>query len=225
MNEKHIKKTFILILFCILAAGINYLLNTLSVYFIKIPLFLDTLFNAVVCFTAGLIPGFVTALISYTALCIRNGSFDPFILCAITEVFLIWRFKPSYPRIIKLGEQHTRTLPETAVTSFVSTFARLMLLYIVCCIAISILGGLIDFIYYNVMANSKQYFSAEDTFKIGLLQSGIPVLAMNILSRIPVNLVDRFIVIFGGYFISKLIIRVFSPTIPQEKFPAQARKK
>jgi hypothetical protein len=26
---------------------------------------------------------------------------------------------------------------------------------------------------------------------------------MNILSRIPVNLVDRFIVIFGGYFISR----------------------
>jgi len=82
-----------------------------------------------------------------------------------------------------------------------------MVLYIVCCIAISILGGAIDFFYYTVLANSKLYFSAEDTFKIGLLRSDIPILVMNILSRIPVNLVDRFIVIFGGYFISRLILK------------------
>jgi hypothetical protein len=78
-----------------------------------------------------------------------------------------------------------------------------MLLYIVCCFAISILGGVIDFIFHYRLSNPKIYFSAEDTLKMGLLRSNIPVLAMNILSRIPVNLVDRFIVIFGGYFISR----------------------
>jgi len=214
VKERHTKKIIIIILLCIFAAGLNYLLNTISVYLIKIPLFLDTVFNAAVCFAAGLIPGIATALLSYTALSIRNGNFDPFILCAITEVFLIWRFKPQTDsEKNKLKEQHTRTYPESALTSYVSIFARLMLLYIVCCISISILGGFIDFIYYNVMANSKQYFSAEDTFKIGLLRSGIPVLAMNILSRIPVNLVDRFIVIFGGYFVSRLIRRMTVPMV------------
>ena len=200
-------------LLCILAAGANFLLNTLSVYSIKIPLFLDTVFNAAVCFAAGLFPGIFTALTTYTALCLRNGSFDPFILCAVAEVFLVWRLRPSAGRlsdgkISSIGQSsRSSALPETELASFISIFARLMVLYIVCCIVISILGGLIDFFYYTVLANSKLYFSAEDTFKIGLLRSDIPILVMNILSRIPVNLVDRFIVIFGGYFISRLILK------------------
>jgi hypothetical protein len=83
-----------------------------------------------------------------------------------------------------------------------------MILYIICCFAVSVLGGVIDFFYYGMLSNPKLYFSAEDAFKIGLLRSGIPVLAMDILSRIPVNIVDRFIVIFGGYFISRLMIKL-----------------
>jgi len=82
-----------------------------------------------------------------------------------------------------------------------------MVLYIVCSLTISVLGGVIDYLHYSVLSNSKRSFSAEDTFKISLLRSGIPVLAIDILSRIPVNIVDRFIVIFGGYFISRLIIK------------------
>jgi hypothetical protein len=35
------------------------------VYFMKFPLFLDTLFNVSVTFAAGLIPGFVTVLLTY----------------------------------------------------------------------------------------------------------------------------------------------------------------
>jgi hypothetical protein len=61
----------------------------------------------------------------------------------------------------------------------------------------------------NVLLHPKLYFSAEDTFKVGgLLDSGIPLLAMNILSRIPVNIIDRFIVIFGGFFIAEGIKRL-----------------
>ncbi len=66
--------------------------------------------------------------------------------------------------------------------SYGSILARLMILYIACCFAVSVLGGLIDFIYHNALSNPKLYFSAEDAFKIGLLRSGIPVLAMDILS-------------------------------------------
>ena len=239
MPKKSLVRLLKLFLLCVLAAGANFLFNTLSVYSIKIPLFLDTVFNAAVCFAVGLIPGIVTALMSYIVIGIRNGSFDPFVLCAITEVLLVWLLKPStlgpsvsgpskhinYSKRGSAGQQpermelHLSALPETALTSFISVFARLMVLYVVCCIVISILGGVIDFLYYTIWANSKQYFSAEDTFKIGLLRSGIPVLAMNILSRIPVNLVDRFIVIFGGYFISRGISRLMRLKIPADLAP------
>ena len=96
---------------------------------------------------------------------------------------------------------------EMKINSFIGIFARLLILYILCCLAISVLGGIIDFFFHGIWSNPKLYFSAEDTFKIGLLRNGIPVLAMDILSRIPVNIVDRFIVVFGGYFISRLFVR------------------
>ena len=206
-----------LILICLIAAGLNYLLNTVSIYLFKIPLFLDTIFNAAVCFAAGLIPGLITALLSYIFLSIRNGNFDPFVLCAITEVILIWFLKPAaLPQRDKLRTIPAKNWPQNLETLFVSTIARLMFIFIICCITISILGGLIDFIYYTVLANLKPYFSAEDVFKIGLLRSNIPVLFMNILSRIPVNLVDRFIVIFGGYFVSRLIYRFWDSREKEE---------
>jgi len=61
----------------------------------------------------------------------------------------------------------------------------------------------IDYFYHAVMRNPKTYFSAEDAFKIALLKGNIPVLIVDILSRIPVNIVDRFIVIAGGFFIAQ----------------------
>jgi hypothetical protein len=171
----------------------------------KFPLFLDTVFNAAITFAAGLIPGLVTALLSYVALNSWAIGFYPFILCSIVEVLLVWHLMPVN-QVKKHAEQ--AALPATKAFSYISVFARLIVLYIVCSLTISVLGGVIDYFHYTVLSNSKLSFSAEDAFKIGLLRSGIPVLAIDILSRIPVNIVDRFIVIFGGYFISRLIVKL-----------------
>lgn len=204
MNRERFIRFLKLSLLCILAVGGNFLLNNLCVYFMKFPLFLDTVFNAAVAFAFGLIPGLVTALLSYVALNSLAIGFYPFILCSIVEVLLVCRLMP-----VNQEKKHTEqaALPATKAFSYISVFARLMVLYIVCSLTISVLGGVIDYFYYAVLSNSKLSFSAEDTFKIGLLRSGIPVLAIDILSRIPVNIVDRFIVIFGGYFVSRLIVR------------------
>ena len=51
-------------------------------------------------------------------------------------------------------------------------------------------------------------FNAAVVFAAGLITNNLPVLAVNILSRIQVNIVDRFIVIFGGYFISRGLVRL-----------------
>ncbi len=192
MGKEKIIRLIKISLLCVLSVGGNYLLNNVSVYFLKFPLFLDTVFNVAITFAAGLIPGLVTAFLSYFALNGLEIRSYPFILCSIVEILLVWRFKPAEPE-------------KKMTVSYGSILARLMILYIACCFAVSVLGGMIDFIYHNVLSNPKLYFSAEDAFKIGLLRSGIPVLAMDILSRIPVNIVDRFIVIFGGYFISRLM--------------------
>jgi hypothetical protein len=70
------------------------------------------------------------------------------------------------------------------------------------CIAVSITGGIIDFVLY--LNAAPRTFSPEDSFKLGLLRNNVPVLATAILSHIPINIIDRFIAVFGGYGISLL---------------------
>jgi len=206
MNKERLIRFLRLSLFCILAVGGNLFLNNFCLYFLKLPLFLDTVFNVAITFTAGLFPGLITVLLSYTVIAVTNNSFSPFILCSIAEVIIVYRLKPvesdkKQPWIsIARG-----TSTEIKINSIIGVLAKLLVLYIACSLAVSVLGGIIDFFFYGILSNPKLYYTAEDAFKIGLLQSGIPLLAMDILSRIPVNIVDRFIVIFGGYFIYRAL--------------------
>jgi hypothetical protein len=82
----------------------------------------------------------------------------------------------------------------------ITIFSDLLVLYIAACLSISVVGGAVDFLYHTVLQKQKPYFSAEDAFKIALLRNNIPMLVVDVFSRIPVNIVDRFIVIFGGFF-------------------------
>ena len=75
-----------------------------------------------------------------------------------------------------------------------------MLIVVLDCVVVSVTGGIIDFIL--TMLSAPKAFYPEDTFKLGLLRNNVPILASAILSRIPINIVDRFFVIFGGYGVS-----------------------
>jgi hypothetical protein len=70
------------------------------------------------------------------------------------------------------------------------------------CIIESVLGGVIDYVLFTMLGETKFQYSPEDRFKLGLLRSNMPLLWASILSRLPINIVDRFIVIFGGYSLS-----------------------
>jgi hypothetical protein len=76
------------------------------------------------------------------------------------------------------------------------------------CIVVSICGGTIDFILNKVSAPLA--YSPEDTFELGLLHNNVPLFATAVLSRIPINIVDRFFAVFGGYGIS-LVLRKLIP--------------
>jgi hypothetical protein len=170
--------------------------------FMQFPLFLDTVFTAAVVFAAGLIPGISVALIWLLIVYIFYKEINFFVLCIIAEILLINSLKPA------AAEVPEYTSKDTMIASYTGIAAKLMLLYIVCAITISILGGVINYVSQVFLEKPLLYYSSEDTFKLGLLMSNLPALAVNILSRIPVNLVDRFIVIFGGYFISRGLVKI-----------------
>jgi len=116
VNRERFIRLIKISLLCVLAVAGNFLLNNLCVYYMKFPLFLDTVFNAAVTFAAGLIPGLVTALLSYVALNSWEIGFYPFILCSIVEVLLVWRLMPVNQEK-KNAEQST--LPETKAFSYI----------------------------------------------------------------------------------------------------------
>jgi hypothetical protein len=76
------------------------------------------------------------------------------------------------------------------------------------CLTVSLLGGLIDFITTTALEIQNNEVNPSTLFKLGLLRNRLPLLAVDILSRIPVNIVDRFIVAFGGYSVGLAIRRI-----------------
>jgi hypothetical protein len=187
-------------LLCILGAAANFGLNTFFILVLKTPLYLDTVFTAAVTFTVGLVPGLVTALLTFLSQGLLINSLHPFILCSFAEVTLIWLLNPM--------ASNNRNLKQKMPTVFmVYTASRLMLLYVLCALAVSVLGGVIDFLYYGLLMAPKSYVSAEDMYKVSLMESNVMLVLKNILARLPVNVVDRFIVIFGGFFTALLLKR------------------
>ncbi|MDR0586434.1 MAG: hypothetical protein LBG26_04270 [Treponema sp.] len=148
------------------------------------------------------------AVLTTAIIFFRDSSTWVFVLCSIAEVLLVWLIKPGLRNSSRARGASSPDLPGGRA-SFVSVLAVLLLLYIAACLVVSVLGGILDFILYDVLSNEKLHYSPEDTFKIGLLRSGPPILAANILSRIPINIVDRFIVIFGGFALSLPLKGIF----------------
>jgi energy-coupling factor transport system substrate-specific component len=188
---------------------VSGLLNMLLSHFINgvcgLPLYLDTLFTVAVYFSIGLFPALITAVLlpvfttfEYTRL--MNLAVEtawwtyPFVLCAIFEVLLIFFFRNK----LKPIDAAFRKNP--SLYAFINLAPLLMLIAVLNCIVVSVTGGIIDYIL--TLLSAPKVFYPEDSFKIGLLRNNVSLLASSILSRIPINIVDRFFVIFGGYGVS-----------------------
>jgi len=193
------KNIIILTVLIITAAFLNILFNTIIINF-RIPLFLDTVFTAAIAFAFGVIPGILTALLTWFLLGIYYGGFSFYILCSIAEVLIICALKPPAPDIPNFAPK------EKIAASYTALVSKLFLLYVLCAVTVSVLGGVVD--YITNLFTERDYFSVEDIFKPGLFMSNMPAFAVNIIARLPINIVDRFIVIFGGYFISRGLLRI-----------------
>jgi hypothetical protein len=194
----------ILFLLCPLAAAANAALGFLMQEGFHLPLFLDTPFNAALTFSAGLVPGIVTALLTvvFCGFRLESPETNFFIFCSIAEVFLIWIFHRRFKKSLTPS-------PAPVPYSFIAAASSLLILALIACAVISVLGGIIDTALFILFSQTRTVFSPEGTFRLGLLRNGVPLLWANILARFPVNLVDRFIVIFGGYGVSLLIGKIY----------------
>jgi uncharacterized membrane protein len=204
MNSKKLLKIAVL---CVVSAFGNILGSLLHTK-TGLPLYIDTIFNAAICFSAGLVPALVTATLVYPVmdflvnryiriLPVELGFFaNVWVICMIVEIILIWLFYK------KMKEEEAVFLENPSPRAFTGAAVLLLVLSVLDCVVISVTGGIID--YVLTVSSMPRSFSPEDYFKLGLLRNNIPLLATTILSRVPINIVDRFIVIFGGYGVSLL---------------------
>jgi len=184
-----------LLLLCIAAALLNWGFGYFVFVVLTIPLFVNTIFTAAVTFYAGLVPGIAVIVINRLFRLMEPGGMSLFILVSIVEVIIIWRLRPelTWP-----GFRGSRALAQT-----VNIFWRLALLYVVASLTASVLGGLIGFYYIIAEPEmAQERFSPNTVFQTAFYDGGIHQLATSIFSRIPINLIDRAIVIFGGYFVA-----------------------
>jgi len=194
------KNIIILTALSIIAAFLNILLSGFIMNFLRFPLFLDTVFTAAIAFAFGIIPGIFSALLTWFLPCFFYNGFSFYFLCSIAEVLLICALKLSAPDISNFASK------EKIAASYTALVSKLFLLYILCAVTISVIGGVVDYITHLFV--ERNYYSADDLFKQGLFVSNMPVFAVNILSRLPINIVDRFVVIFAGFFISRGLVKI-----------------
>jgi hypothetical protein len=203
------------LLFCVLSVFGNAVLGALTSGVFKLSLYMDTVFTVAVTFSFGVFPGIATGVILFPLygisrpILLQTGAdiFWPgnfFILCSLSEILLVAVFR------VKIRPQEALFFEEPSPASFTGIAVRLMALMALDCIFISFTGGVID-VMLSTFFPALKTLNPEDIFKLGLLRSNVPLLPAAILSRIPINIVDRFIAVFGGYSISLLYRKCAMP--------------
>jgi len=196
-----------ILVLCVVSAFGNVAFRYLITDLANIPLYADTVFTVAMYFFAGLVPGLLTVILYFTLSSINfillQGFpvesvwvINAFIFCAILEVMTVCLYRK------KMKSSEAAFLEKPSLESFTGILVHLLILSVIACIVVSIAGGIIDFVLSQF--NVTQEFSPEDNFKLGLLRNNVHILATAILSHIPINIVDRFIVVFGGFGLSLL---------------------
>jgi hypothetical protein len=85
-------------------------------------------------------------------------------------------------------------------------FIMLTILSLVMCFVISVMGGLISAGITTVTG----VVDKSGWFRLGFIRQGFGLTASEILARIPVNIADKTITVFGGYGIAFLIKKIIT---------------
>jgi len=213
------RKTLVLSFICIAGALMNVAVSLFSDN--MTPLYMDTIFTVTVTLLGGpflgAITGALTNLIGHT---IRFWGWEGYLfaICNIATAYITWLFIRPFPRELNLNELNLNQLnlnqrKDTRYDHQAQSKSRvfdlvmgrivvLILLSFALCVAISILGGLIS--TFIQILNSVHYgepgISPSPYFN--MFPNRLPLLLQEILTRIPINIIDRLVAVFCGYGIA-----------------------
>ncbi|MDR1277183.1 MAG: hypothetical protein LBK02_00370 [Treponema sp.] len=213
-SKRDWKRIAALPLLCLGGAALNVLTGNFFRDALGIPLFMDTLFTVAMTFYGGPLCGVLTGLLTNPIVNMVRFygwadllyAFCNAAAALVTALFI--RLFPAELRFgagtaVKTGELETAPF-NNRLRPLMNTLVVLLLLSFVMCIVISILGGLTA-VLINPFGGSSN--SDLDIFRLALLRKNLPSAATEILSRIPINVIDRLLSVFGGYGAAALLWR------------------
>jgi hypothetical protein len=176
-----------------------------------LPLFMDTIFTTALTFFGGLPCGIATAVMTHlvNVPMLSTGLPDSlYVLCSIAVALITALFMRLFPAECSAGlgwgaesagpARFTRLPPREAGRIF-DRIAVLFVLSLVTCAGISLLGGIISTVIETFFTPQKILDAGLSMFRRILVRKELPLLAVEVLCRIPVNILDRLISVFGGY--------------------------
>jgi hypothetical protein len=217
--ERNLKRIAALLFFCLGGAVLNVYTGNFFRDALGVPLFMDTLFTVALSFYGGPLYGILTGLLTNPIISMIDfyGWADNlYALCNAAAALVTVLFIRLFPAELRFGagkaiktDESKNRADNSRLGTLMNILVALLLLSFVMCIVMSVLGGLIT-VLINTLSppQGSSSPSPERLFKLALLRKNLPPAVVEILSRIPLNIIDRLLSVFGGYGLAALLYRV-----------------
>jgi len=199
------RKILVSALLCAAGAALNILFARLFQFDEVLPLYMDTLFTVAVTLSRGLFWGALTGALSnliYHSLFFQGWPVYLYTLCNIAVALITALFVRLFPGELALGVPPRHGAAPRTVMDRVMV---LLMLSFSMCIGMSVMGGLIAALSGIIVPASPNGDGPELFFKLALRRRALNLVLVEVLSRIPVNVIDRLISVFGGCGIALLL--------------------
>jgi len=198
------------IIFCIAGALLNMIVYRIFITIMGLPLYLDTIFTISVTLVCGPLWGVLTgALTNVHSFTVYGWEYYLFALCNVAAAIVTWLFMRLFTRELDLrmnvvfAELPLYQTGSRRLSAVMDRVIVLTLLAFALCIVMSILGGCISvFIgFFRVTAVNP---AAVQT----MFHRNIPMLLNEILSRVPINIIDRLISSFAAFGVALGVFQI-----------------
>jgi len=210
----------IVLLLCLAGAVLNIAFNRICIM-ADIPLYMDTVLTVAVTLACGLfwgaLCGALTNLI-HQAIWFWGWEGYLFALCSIATAYITWLFIRIFPRELRFAAAAQETVPppfdsmaalkSSRLNMVMGRVIVLILLSFALCLAMSILGGALTAFILALNPSHSGERGLSVFLSAIMFGSYLPALLTEILSRIPINIIDRLISVFGGFGIALAMRRL-----------------
>jgi len=200
------RKTIKMIILCLAGVMLNFGIYRLF-HKLGIPLYMDTVATIAVTLTGGLFWGSLCgALTNIISQIIEFWGWEGYLftLCNIATAAVTWLFIKYFPRELNLASLPEKTQKNTLRNKIMDLVVVLFLLSFALCIVMSVLGGMISTFIIHVNKPLSERTDLTGILSATMFQDDFPLILKEILSRIPINSIDRLISAFFGYGLALL---------------------